>query len=449
MIAKCLARPLCSADLTAGDLRHPLPPVLFAKRIRMDFLLFELRHSVTYQAHADLMNTELLKQAGVSIGVTPDALKAEAWRYFEEAGLSVIKTRPSSSTLALSHIWFRQVVNVAPPGKEPVPLFSLKKCLRLWLLHPDLSRVVVDCSERNTAPFMPFIAEHADDTTLPPDFERKIKGMHRHMSDGSEWLEPFRRTAAKWKPLLASGRRLLFLHLLLFGDGMQLWKRRQQSFEVITSTLGEFDEGLRASTRSPAIQLNLIASHKNQLEVFGGSTDRILELFLPELDELASGVEFWCEHLKCVTTVVAVFHGQEGDMPDRYKKGGCRCPVNCDGEACPVCPETRHSLRATIEHTRDPAVRPVGYYRQLIAKYASSTVYDQAFRQASGLSRISALHKFPGFALERQLLLELMHLQAEGELVKHYEKFAALLEQHRVRSTAGHFLLRVIQPALD
>jgi hypothetical protein len=40
--------------------------------------------------------------------------------------------------------------------------------------------------------------------------------------------------------------------------------------------------------------------------------------------------------------------------------------------------------------------------------------------------------KFPGFALERQLLVEVMHLQAEGELVKHFEKWAAVLERHRV-----------------
>ena len=44
---------------------------------------------MTSQAHADLFNTQLLKRARVNIGASPETLKVEAWRFFEEAGLSV------------------------------------------------------------------------------------------------------------------------------------------------------------------------------------------------------------------------------------------------------------------------------------------------------------------------------------------------------------------------
>jgi len=262
------------------------------------------------------------------------------------------------------------------------------------LLDPVLSEVVVRCSDNNTAPFMPFVAEHANDTSLPPDFVTKTHSIHRHMSDGSEWLEPFRRTASRWKPLLETNKRVVFLHLLMFGDGMQLWKRRQQGFEVITTTLGEFDEGLRSSTRSPAIQMNLIASKKNQIEVFGGSYDRILDLFVPELEELVCGVDFWCAHLNTIVTVVALFHGEEGDLPGRYKAGGCRSPVNCSGEACPVCPETRHTLGSAIEQERQPVTRQVGFYRSLVANNDPKDLLQMALLEQHGLSRVSCKSSF-------------------------------------------------------
>ena len=77
------------ADLTHGDFTRRLPHLAPKQKERFDFLLFELRHSMTSQAHEDLVNTQLLKRARVNIGASPETLKAEAWRFFEEAGLSV------------------------------------------------------------------------------------------------------------------------------------------------------------------------------------------------------------------------------------------------------------------------------------------------------------------------------------------------------------------------
>ena len=75
-------------DLTKGDFTKPLPPLSALQKIHFDFLKFELKNSVTAQAHKELMATLLLQLKHASI-ISPDALKAEAWKYFEAAGLSV------------------------------------------------------------------------------------------------------------------------------------------------------------------------------------------------------------------------------------------------------------------------------------------------------------------------------------------------------------------------
>ena len=141
--------------------------------------------------------------------------------------------------------------------------------------------------------------------------------------------------------------------------------------------------------------MNLIASKKNQIEVFGGSYDRILDLFVPELEELVCGVDFWCAHLNTIVTVVALFHGEEGDLPGRYKAGGCRSPVNCSGEACPVCPETRHTLGSAIEQERQPVTRQVGFYRSLVANNDPKDLLQMALLEQHGLSRVSCMTSKP------------------------------------------------------
>ena len=120
---------------------------------------------------------------------------------------------------------------------------------------------------------------------------------------------------------LSLSRLVVFVHVLLFGDGVPLWKTRQKGFEVMTSTLGEFDEGLRSSAKSPAILLNAMAS-KDLIHEFFKDYDGFLQPVIANLKELIKGKPFYCEHLKKVVHVVAVFHGFEADLIERYKAGG-------------------------------------------------------------------------------------------------------------------------------
>jgi hypothetical protein len=99
----------------------------------------------------------------------------------------------------------------------------------------------VAVSDEKTLPLLPFLADHRHDDLLPPGMQ--TPSSFAHMSDGTEWLESFRRTADFWSPLLFSGERIVCVHVLLFGDGIQLFRYNQQGFEVITSTLGEFNHG--------------------------------------------------------------------------------------------------------------------------------------------------------------------------------------------------------------
>jgi len=185
---------------------------------------------------------------------------------------------------------FPQVRNINVPGKEPVPFFSTLQSIRFWLLHPDLSQEIVRINDEKTLPHIPFILENQDNNLLPPCFPKETI---EHMSDGYEWFEPFRRTAPLWQATYHGSPRVLFLHILYFGDGIQLWKRNQQGYEVVTSTLGEFSEGIHflspsfdlpcsnvTTSPSRAEKLNPLTCHHVEHDVVKGHNRGLLRQFL-------------------------------------------------------------------------------------------------------------------------------------------------------------------------
>ena len=131
--------------------------------------------------------------------------------------------------------------NLASGRNEPVPLFSIQNSIRLWMLHPFLSRVIVDMNKEATLPFIPFLLENLHSKDLPQNFPPRFLS---HMSHGTRWFEPIRNTSNYWLEAWESGNPIFFIHLLLFGDGMPIFKMRQQGFQVLTTTCGEFDEGI-------------------------------------------------------------------------------------------------------------------------------------------------------------------------------------------------------------
>jgi len=180
---------------------------------RLDFLHFELKHSLTAGAHSDLLQTRVLKALRLSLASKPQTLKEEAWRYFESIGLGVsvlsfflfVSICPSrtDSVFFFSFFIYLQVDNLAKAGEEPIPFFGLKKAVRAWMLHPELSRTMVVTSDSATLPYIPFIVDHKDDLQLPPGFPRTTRG---HMSDGIEWFEPLRRTVNSWYPAFVTSK---------------------------------------------------------------------------------------------------------------------------------------------------------------------------------------------------------------------------------------------------
>lgn len=367
----------------------PPPPLSAEQHKNFDFLLFGIRHSLTESAFRDLNKTTLFKENGLN-PPPPYKLKAEAWEYLERLGIQVSFFNllfPCDLTRSIISS-FSQVQNLAPIGKEPVPFFSISQCVRLWLLHPVLSEVICKVSEKSTKPHIPFLLENRENNHLPPGFPSSEK---THMSDGSLWLEPLRRTANYWEASWKQDSNILFLHLLLFGDGIVLWKNRQQSYEVLTTTLGEFDEGLRSSTRSPAIQINTILSKKLLGEHFSGSFDQVLDLFVDDLVELARGIPVFCHYQQKPCLVVAVFHGFEADLMFRSTLGGGKAIGNCHGQFCPCCPQSRDHIPESILSDHQANLRDREEYRTKIAEISQEphpTIRDLAL-YGIGLSRIS------------------------------------------------------------
>jgi hypothetical protein len=123
--------------------------------------------------------------------------------------------------------------------------------------------------------------------------------------------------------------------------------------------------------------------------------DRVLELFLPEMEGLARGVRLYCEALKEVVTVVGIFHGFEADLPGRCKGGGTKLPANCLGQHCPVCEEEMGVDAELLRKAQRPKLRDSEAYRATVLHCDSlpkeAATHREALLSQVGLSRISGL----------------------------------------------------------
>lgn len=385
-------------DTSLQEFANPPKRLSVDEEKQFEFLAYCVKHSLTHQAQKDLFNLKIFTGSIPNIP-TAETLKRRAWSYLSQIGLDVIDLSGGQY-------------------KEPVPFFSLKKSIRSWLLHPYLSRVIVDVSDSRTLPFAHDIFLSDTPLVFSPE-------VFSTMADGTEWLEPLRRTKDLWYPTylraIANDEKVLFLHVLLFGDGLPLWKLRQQSFEVITSTLGEFDEGMRSSFNSPAIQVNTMAS-KEIVQNFFRGYDGVLKAFQPDFDDLIKGERFWCECLGKSVTVIAAFHGLEGDLPARCQAGGFKKPSGNTYSDCHCCEGTKGGMKEQIVKGVVPQLREMESLKGRIDMImgTGNKIVKEALSYEHGVTRRSALWNYPGACLNRQLLGELMHCEAEGELPKHF-----------------------------
>ena len=137
----------------------------------------------------------------------------------------------------------------------------------------------------------------------------------------------------------------------------------------------------------------MMISKKIVDEHFQGSQDKILSMFTPEMQELAKGVRFYCNHLQREVVVVALFHGLEGDMPDRCKQSGFKLPASCQGQFCPCCPEKRETIKDGIFAEQLPAVRNADEFLKKLeaCQKATSENHRNVLLSQIGLSRISGI----------------------------------------------------------
>jgi len=401
---------------------------------KYDFLRYAVKHTLTNEAIKDLFKTKLIKErANVDHFPSPEALRNQAWRFFEESGLGV-------KDLAQGKY------------KEPVPFFSVLQSIRAWMLHPFLSQVIWETSERDSAPHLHDCFLRANSSSSSSS--RNDEKFYGNMADGEEWLDVLTRTSHLWYhryiQQITKGKKVVVVHVLLFGDGIPLWRYRQQSFEVVTSTLGEFSEGLRSSNNSPATQVNIMAS-KVIIRDFLHGYDGVIRLFKPDFDALMEGVEFWCAHLNTQVTVFGVFHGFEGDLLGRCKAGGMKNPSKHTNAECSCCPGSKGKLAEMIKNHKFPEERDGTTLLQLIESIMGqkNVQVKEALMYQHGITRRSALWDFPGAQLNKQLLLDLMHCEIEGEIDKHFLKLAAKLETTHTdfwakldKSVKDYFLLQ-------
>ena len=101
---------------------------------------------------------------------------------------------------------------------------------------------------------------------------------------------------------------------------------------------------------------------------------------------------------------------------------------------CNVCRSLLCHIWIDVVGGITPEIRDPKATRDLIRLLPTlSEAEAGALMEQEGLSRISPLWNIPGADLTRQMLFELMHLQAEGIICKHFLSFSTLLVALDVR----------------
>lgn len=223
------------------------------------------------------------------------SLKRQAWRHISQCGITV--------------------ENIAPSARgEKIPFLNSVKCVAIWMQHPILSETAYSMSQKHTEPFMEFIYENRHNKLRPARLYPAVS--YTSMASGNQWFEPYRRTALLWYPnyLQAknNGMPTIFLHELNFEDGFPLFRYRKMEYFVWTSTLGEFDEGIRSAVTSPAIMVQTCYTDAIKKDV--GGINYFQKKMKISKDRLIRGIIMYVAALGRTALVFSVFHGMEGDI---------------------------------------------------------------------------------------------------------------------------------------
>ena len=98
---------------------------------------------------------------------------------------------------------------------------------------------------------------------------------------------------------------------------------------------------------------------------------------------------------------------------------------------CSYCIETKATIIPKIKEAKMPIPRNLEEIMNTfrMAESMTDTTVKEAMLCVHGLARKSEMWNFPGAELNKQLLAELMHCEAEGELPKHFTLLSAILEK--------------------
>jgi hypothetical protein len=382
----------------------PLKEISEEQLNEFDFLNISLKHSVTQECIKSFSNSRVISKQNIKLPSAVD-MKRKAEAFLKEAGLGVS--------------------NLAPSGSEPVPFFSVKQCLRFWMLHPELSKMIIETSEKYTEKYVfdVLTSEYSCLLSEDPDFDNECS--FSTSKDGSEWLNVLKRTKSIWCGTFLNcfrkKEKVVFVHIMLFGDGLPLWKKKSGGFEVINCTLAEFEEGTKSSPNSPAIMNNCVLS-KNLIYSFFKDYQGVLKIFTNDFNELAKGKKFYCNYLKKTVTVIGLFYGFQGDSPGRSQASCFKRPggkTTCD---CSFCLNKKQSQVEDILSGKVPPIRNSEKIKSLLneIEMESSEYLKYLLKKNYGINGRSEMWNYPGAELNKQMLVDIMHSEAEGEISKHF-----------------------------
>ncbi|KAI9103981.1 hypothetical protein DFS34DRAFT_691418 [Phlyctochytrium arcticum] len=281
---------------------------------------------------------------------------------------------------------------------------------------------------RTGPPFLDFIYKHKNDNELPENFGNGTT--FANMWDGSQWLEPFRRTADLLFPVYQKckqeGTKVIFLHEILYEDGFLVYRYRLNEHFVWTTTLAEFSQGHRSSTSSPAVLPTCMYDSKEK-GLFPNKN--VIQMRIKkDLDRLIKGVPMYVKALGETAMVFSVVHGQQGDGPARTEVAGFKQIGGNTKSCCHVCTEKQTDMPKNIADGNRPPLR-INLKAQALRIKRLIEVDKNLTSAASegmvaGLAYYSVMHEYPGSRLEVQLFLGLLHMEAEGNIILHWDIFS-------------------------
>ncbi len=395
-----------------------------------------------------------LNLSNLSLPATFASLVRNAWKHY-------------SPLLSVSQL-------IRTTNNESVPWISLKSLATFWISNRQTRALIFRANETYTYPFL-----HSKETLAAEVSRRKawldsknetpdVQPL-RDSYDSVSYLDDLLCTWDQWSPAWAKHQKglckLIFLHFRLFPDGLGIWTRREEGYYALLLTLLQFPAATRVAGACSTVGELTLLSRSALREI---SWRTITLRLQKECNELVNGVEldrdtatglghsvsFLClrgffffffflwfrELLSCVVLrwsgipliAVGLLSNIGGDGPGRHGLLHMQPYGGFGFLQCDTCLDAFPDLAKILLNDESPTYRTFEntiQHSRFLLKKASPEARD-IVTQATGQVKHCPLYEVPGCLVFSKISPDVMHQEAEGEVVKVVEIICEQMQGH-------------------